>query len=70
MDNSNNTQQDKLVFAELLETRGFQYHVRLAPGVSFGEHTTEIVRDAVAKNLHRILSPVGGEFDIPVDKLY
>jgi hypothetical protein len=56
--------------ASLVEKQGFQYHARLAPGVKFDDSTTEAVRDAVTRNMGRIESPVGGEFDIPLDKLF
>jgi hypothetical protein len=62
-------QQEKLSLEQIVETQGFQYHVRLAPGVPFGVETTNAVREAVLKNRARIES-TGGEFDLSIAELF
>lgn len=53
-----------------IEEQGFQFHVHMAPGCAFDKETTQAVSDAVKKNAKRIESPVGGEFDIPINKIF
>jgi hypothetical protein len=53
-----------------IDEQGFKFHVHMALGCAFDKETTQAVSDAVLKNAKRIESQVGGEFDIPINKIF
>jgi hypothetical protein len=53
---------------DFIKDEGVFYHAALAPDVPFNDNTVKKIGEAVKKNLHRMTTPIGGEFDIkPAD---
>jgi hypothetical protein len=55
---------------EYIETEGIFYHASLAPGVKFDQKVAQAVGEAVRKNLPRMMTAPGGQFDIKLSDIF
>jgi hypothetical protein len=64
------TGEAKKTLKDYVKSEGAFYHASLAPGVQFNQGVADEVGEAIKRNLDRMSSPPGSEYDIKLSDIF